>query len=112
MSFSLVARRSPLSGAARRLAVRFESTQSNNTAAQVNKAAEAAKQTAAKATAAASEFSAKAAQGLSRVSSAAGPAIAGAAKGAAEALGKVGGRTGRVIGFIERKESLLLLRIG
>lgn len=63
---------------------RFESTASQKTA-------EAAK-----------EYTAKASEGLSRVTSAAGPAIAGAAKGLSSALGRVGGRTGRVIGFIER----------
>jgi len=36
------------------------------------------------------------------VSSAAGPAIAGAAKGLGNALGKIGGRTGRLIAFVER----------
>jgi len=37
------------------------------------------------------------------VSSAAGPAIAGAAKGLGNALGKIGGRTGRLIAFVERQ---------
>lgn len=72
------------SPALRVAARRFEST-----AAQ--KAAEATKNTAARAQ-----------EGLSRVTSAAGPAIAGAAKGAANALSKVGGRTGKVISFVER----------
>lgn len=63
------------------------------------KATEAAKDTAAKA----KEFQAKAAEGLSRVSSAAGPAIAGAARGLTSALGKVGGRTGRLISAIEKQ---------
>ncbi|KAF4470391.1 mitochondrial F1F0-ATP synthase subunit G [Fusarium albosuccineum] len=80
------------SPALRVAARRFEST-----AAQ--KAAEATKNTAAKAQ-----------EGLSRVTAAAGPAIAaagpaiaGAAKGLTNALGKVGGRTGKVISFIERQ---------
>ncbi|KAI8280573.1 ATP synthase subunit g [Colletotrichum sp. SAR11_59] len=73
-----------------RAAVRFESTASK-------KATDATKDAAAKA----SEYSAKAAQGLSRAASAAGPAISGAVN----ALGKVGGRTGKVIGFIERSSA-------
>lgn len=43
----------------------------------------------------------KAQQGLSKVTSAAGPAISGAARGVGNALSKVGGRTGRLIGFIQ-----------
>ncbi|KAK8150839.1 ATP synthase subunit G atp20 [Beauveria asiatica] len=43
----------------------------------------------------------KAQQGLSKVTSAAGPAIAGAARGVGNALGKIGGRTGRLINFIQ-----------
>ena len=77
---------------------RFESTAS--------KATEAAKDSASKASQTASDYTAKAAQGLSRVTSAAGPAIAGAAKGAAGALGRVGGRTGKLVSFIERKADL------
>ncbi|KAL8381391.1 hypothetical protein RB595_005589 [Gaeumannomyces hyphopodioides] len=65
------------------------------------KAAEAAKETASKAAEAAKETAARAAEGLSRVTSAAAPALMGAAKGATEALGKVGGRTGRFIKFVE-----------
>ena len=75
--------------------VRFESTST--------KAAEAAKQTASQASSTASEATNKAAQGLSRVTSAAGPAIANAAKGVSGALGRVGGRTGRLVAFVERK---------
>ncbi|KAF3764515.1 hypothetical protein M406DRAFT_340105 [Cryphonectria parasitica EP155] len=71
---------------------RFESTASST----AQKTAEGAKN-------AAGEYKAKAAEGLSRVTSAAGPAIAGAAKGVSNALGKVGGRTGRIIGFVERQ---------
>ncbi|KAL8409093.1 hypothetical protein RB594_007512 [Gaeumannomyces avenae] len=65
------------------------------------KAAGAARETASKAADAAKETAARAAEGLSRVTSAAAPALMGAAKGATEALGKVGGRTGRFIKFIE-----------
>ncbi|PHH82319.1 hypothetical protein CDD82_6355 [Ophiocordyceps australis] len=77
----------------RRLASRrFEST-------VADRAASAARESASKAR----DYQAKAQQGLSRVSSAAGPAIAGAAKGAASALGKIGGRTGRAVAFVERQ---------
>jgi hypothetical protein len=72
------------SPALRLAARRFEST-------STQKATEAAKNTASKAQ-----------EGLSRVTSAAGPALAGAARGVTGALSKVGGRTGKVVGFIER----------
>lgn len=99
MSFALVMRRSGLSMG--RALVRFESTANNSSTAA--KAAEAAKQTASKASSTASEVSAKAAQSLSRVTAAAGPAIANAAKGISGALSRVGGRTGRLIAFVESK---------
>jgi F-type H+-transporting ATPase subunit g len=73
------------SPALRLAARRFEST-------STQKATEAAKNTASKAQ-----------EGLSRVTSAAGPALAGAARGVTGALSKVGGRTGKVVGFIERQ---------
>ncbi|KAK1828526.1 ATP synthase subunit G, mitochondrial [Podospora conica] len=104
MSFALVSRRAGL-GLGRRM-VRFESTSTSTT----TKAAETAKNAASKAqataseyTAKASEYTAKASEGLSRVTAAAGPAITTAAKGAADALGKVGGRTGRLVAFVERQ---------
>lgn len=56
---------------------------------------------AAKARQAAADVSAKASQGLSRVATAAGPALAGAARGLSTALGRVGGRTGKLIAFAE-----------
>ena len=132
MSFALVSRRTGL-GLGRRMA-RFESTstttkagetakqtasKASDTARQAaSKASETAKQAASKAQAAASEYTAKASEGLSRVTAAAGPAITNAAKGAADALGKVGGRTGRFVAFVERttppfhamRSILLLLR--
>lgn len=74
-------RRAPLNG------VRFSSSTSD--------AAGKAKETA-------SKTANKAAEGLSRVTSAAGPAISGAAKGVAGSLSKVGGRTGKVVKFVER----------
>ncbi|KAI1106176.1 GroES-like protein [Jackrogersella minutella] len=86
------------SGAWSRMAARrFEST----TTAQ--KATETAKESAAKASKVASEYAAKAQQGLSRVTSSAGPAIAGAAKGLANSLGKVGGRTGKLVALVEKQ---------
>ena len=62
-----------------------------------------------KATEAAKETTSKASQGLSRVTSAAGPAIAGAAKGVGNTLGKLGGRTGKLIAFIERTSYIIPL---
>ncbi len=78
-----------------RTAARFESTAS--------KATEAANDTASKATQAAKDYQSKASEGLSRVSSAAGPAISGAATKIGSTLGSIGGRTGRLIAFIERE---------
>lgn len=97
-SMSSVALTRPMlrqSGVVGRMAARrFES---NTTA----KATETAKETASKVSSTASEYSAKASQGLSRVTSAAGPAITGAAKGVANSLGKIGGRTGKLVAFAE-----------
>ncbi|KAK9416493.1 hypothetical protein SUNI508_01910 [Seiridium unicorne] len=84
------------SGALRMAARRFESS-------TTAKATDAAKETASKASGSASEYASKAQQGLSKVTSAAGPAISGAAKGVANSLGKVGGRTGRLIAFVEKQ---------
>ncbi|KAH8682165.1 mitochondrial ATP synthase g subunit-domain-containing protein [Xylariales sp. PMI_506] len=78
------------SGAMRMAARRFEST-------TTAKATDAAKDAAAKA----SNYASKAQEGLSKVTSAAGPAISGAARGVASSLGKVGGRTGKVVKFVE-----------
>lgn len=79
------------------------SSAASSTASRASEAASKAQEAAAKYTAAASEYSAKAAQGLSRVTSSAGPVIAGAAKGLANSLGKVGGRTGRLVAFVEKQ---------
>ncbi|TFB07129.1 ATP synthase subunit g [Trichoderma ghanense] len=93
MAPSLLARPMLRSPALRQLAFRrFESS-------AANKATDAAKDAAGKA----KEYQAKAAQGLSRVAGAAGPAIAGAARGLTSALSKVGGRTGKLISFIEKQ---------
>jgi len=81
-----------------RSARRFESTTA--------KATEAAKNTASKASQTASQYTSKASEGLSRVSSAAGPAISGAIKGLGNSLGKIGGRTGKLIALIESKRYL------
>lgn len=48
----------------------------------------------------------KASEGLSRVTSSAGSSISNAASSATAALGRVGGRTGRVIKFVECEFSL------
>ncbi|KAL2023658.1 hypothetical protein VTK56DRAFT_1815 [Thermocarpiscus australiensis] len=100
MSLALVVRRSGLS-LGRRM-VRFEST---STPA---KAAETAKQTTSQASSTASEYASRASQGLSRVTSSAGPAVLKAAKGVSGALSRVGGRTGRVVAFVERQTPLVV----
>ncbi|KIM98125.1 hypothetical protein OIDMADRAFT_20406 [Oidiodendron maius Zn] len=92
-----------LSGRATR---RFQST--------TTKAADTAKDAATKATSSASNIQSKASEGLSRVTSAAGPAISGAAKGLGNALGRIGGRTGRLIQFVERQipSAIYYTRVG
>ncbi|KAH6853605.1 mitochondrial ATP synthase g subunit-domain-containing protein [Chaetomium sp. MPI-CAGE-AT-0009] len=98
MSLALVMRRSGLSVG--RTMARFESTAST-TKQKATEAAEAAKQTA-------SGAAARATQGLSRVASTAGPAIANAAKGVSGALARMGGRTGRLVAFVERQSPLVV----
>lgn len=63
--------------------------------------ASTASETAAKAKDTASSTVSKASEGLSRVTSSAGPAISNAASSAQKALGRIGGRTGRLIAFVE-----------
>lgn len=58
-------------------------------------------QAASKATETASSTASKAQEGLSRVTSSAGPAVSNAAQGLGNALKKVGGRTGKVVSFVE-----------
>ncbi|KZF22088.1 putative mitochondrial F1F0-ATP synthase g subunit [Xylona heveae TC161] len=70
-------------------------------ASTTSEAAQAATSGAAKAQAAASSATSKASQGLSRVSSSAGPILTSAAKNLTQTLGRIGGRTGRVIAFVE-----------
>ncbi|WJG34438.1 L-arabinitol 4-dehydrogenase [Fusarium oxysporum Fo47] len=96
VTMSSLARPMLRSPALRVAARRFEST-------ATQKATENAKQAASKATENAKLAASRAQEGLSRVTTAAGPAIAGYAKGVANTLGKVGGRTGKVIGFVERQ---------
>ncbi|KAM4058497.1 mitochondrial ATP synthase G subunit [Hirsutella rhossiliensis] len=81
-----------------RVALRFAPRRFESSAA-ASKVSEAAKDTASKA----KEYQARAQQGLSRVTTAAGPAIVGAARGVTSALGKMGGRTGKFIAFVERQ---------
>jgi F-type H+-transporting ATPase subunit g len=59
-----------------------------------NKATETAKNVA-------QDYKSKASEGLSKVQSAAGPAISGAVKGVTNTLNKIGGRTGRLISFVQ-----------
>jgi F-type H+-transporting ATPase subunit g len=54
-----------------------------------------------------SSATSKASEGLSKVASSAGPAIASAAQNLGGALRKLGGPAGRVVSFVERKNSLL-----
>ncbi|KAI9764868.1 MAG: RNA-dependent ATPase rok1 [Geoglossum simile] len=63
--------------------------------------------TTSKASGAVSSAASKASEGLSRVTSSTGPAITRAAKGFGNALGKIGGRTGRFITFVEGKSMLV-----
>ncbi|KAE8163866.1 mitochondrial ATP synthase g subunit-domain-containing protein [Aspergillus tamarii] len=70
----------------RRTAVRYASSTSES----AQKAGEAA-----------SSAASKASEGLSRVTSTAGPALSNAAQGVGSALRKVGGRTGKVIAFVD-----------
>ncbi|EAW07223.1 F1F0 ATP synthase subunit g [Aspergillus clavatus NRRL 1] len=70
----------------RRTAVRYAS----NTSEAASKASQTA-----------SSAASKASEGLSRVTSTAGPAISNAAQGLGSALRKVGGRTGKVIAFVD-----------
>ncbi|KAI2638480.1 GroES-like protein [Xylaria nigripes] len=87
---------SSTSGAWSRMAARrFEST--------ATKATETAKEGASKASSSASQYASKAQEGLSKVSSSAGPAIAGAAQGFASSLSKVGGRTAKIVAFVEKQ---------
>ncbi|KAI8955089.1 GroES-like protein [Xylaria longipes] len=107
MSSSLARPMLRQSGAWSRMAARrFESTTSKaaETAKEgASKASSSASQYASKASSSASQYASKAQEGLSKVTSSAGPAITGAAKGVASSLSKVGGRTARLVAFIEKQ---------
>lgn len=113
MSLPVLAARPLVRRSALQIGRRLESTATGKAADAANKATSTAKEAAdkaastakdatAKATSAAKEYAGKAQEGLSRVSSSAGPAILYAAKSASGALSKVGGRTGRLVAFVER----------
>ncbi|KAI0860149.1 GroES-like protein [Xylaria cubensis] len=76
---------------------------SSSASQYASKAQEGASKAASKAAASASQYASKAQEGLSKVTSSAGPAIAGAAKGVANSLSKVGGRTARLVAFVENQ---------
>ena len=69
---------------------------------------EEAKHTAAKSQETVSNATSQASQGLSKVTSSAGPALSGAAQGISRTLGNIGGRTGKVISFVEGECKLYL----
>lgn len=75
--------------------------QASTAAETASKAKETASDTASKVQSSASTGVSKASEGLTRVQSSAGSAITGAATSAKNALSKVGGRTGRLISFVE-----------
>ena len=62
---------------------------------------EAVSNTASKAKETASNATSKAAEGLSRVTSSAGSGVSRATEGITKALGRMGGRTGRLIAFVQ-----------
>lgn len=63
--------------------------------------ASSSSESASKGAEAASSAASKASQGLSRASSTAGPMLSNAASNAASALRNVGGRTGKVVSFVD-----------
>ena len=62
---------------------------------------EVAKDTAAKSKETASNATSKSSEGLSKVTSSAGSAVSGAAQRVSKAVGNIGGRTGRMISFVQ-----------
>ncbi|KAI9817178.1 MAG: hypothetical protein M1827_001290 [Pycnora praestabilis] len=76
--------------ALRRTAVRKASSTSEAASAGASKAKETA-----------SEATSKASEGLSRVKSSADSGISKASQGMSSTMGRIGGRTGRMIGFVE-----------
>ena len=69
---------------------------------------EAAKDAAAKSKDTASNAVSNASKGLSRVTSSAGPAVSGAAQRVSKVIGNIGGRTGRMISFVQCKPKPLV----
>lgn len=67
---------------------------------------DAAKDAAAKSKETASNVQSKASEGLSRVTSSEGSALSGAAQGVSNAISRIGGRTGRLISFVECESDL------
>lgn len=107
MSLPLLAARPLVRRSALQIGRRLESTATTKATSAAKDAAskttETAKDAASKASSTASEYAGKAQEGLSRVTSSAGPAIVKAAQGVSGALSKVGGRTGRLVAFVERQ---------
>lgn len=75
--------------------------QSIRQASTTEQTAQKAKETAQQVKESTSSTVSKAQQGLSRVTSSAGPAISNAASSAGNALRKIGGRTGRLVNFVD-----------
>ncbi|KAL8691911.1 MAG: hypothetical protein Q9218_002957 [Villophora microphyllina] len=69
-------------------------------ASTTSQAADAASTTVSKSKEAASNMTSKASQGLSRVTSSGGTALSGATQRVSNVLGRIGGRTGRLISFV------------
>ena len=72
-------------------------------ASSSSQATGAASNTASKAKDSASKATSKASQGLSKVTSSAGPALSGATQRVSSIIGRIGGRTGRLISFVQCK---------
>ena len=89
---------------ARKTTVRHASTTSETTQVAANAAAKT-KETV-------SDITSKASEGLTRVKSAAEPAIGGAAQSVNNALGRIGGRTSRLIAYGRCKWVYLLDLLG
>ena len=81
---------------------RFIARQTTRRHASTTEAAkDTAANTAAKTKETASNVQTKASQGLSRVTTSAGSGLSRASQGISKAVGRIGGRTGRLISFVE-----------
>ena len=81
---------------------RFIARQTTRRHASTTEAAkDTAANTAAKTKETASNVQTKASQGLSRVTTSAGSGLSRASQGISKAIGRIGGRTGRLISFVE-----------